>query len=106
MTLTLQVDAHTFFTESGEQVRNMPTYYVSGDKKTKNANFDDMPEVMLPAVSCSQKYPGVALGTAMDFTLLVVEREGKILFPHCTDIVHTCRRTFFMTLHANCQNTA
>ena len=34
-----------YFTESGEQVRNMPTYYVSGDKKAKNANFDDMPEV-------------------------------------------------------------
>ena len=94
-----------YFTESGEQVCNMPTYYVSGDKKAKNANFDDMPEV---DAACSKLFPKISrsgfgylfsgsaqcMGTAMDFTSLVVEREGKILFLHCTNIAHTCQRTF------------
>ena len=103
-----------YFTESGEQVCNMPTYNVSGDKK---ANFDNMPEV---DAACSKLFPKISrsgfgiffsgsaqcIGTAMGFTLLVVEREGKILFPHCTNIADTCQRTFFITLHANCQSTA
>ena len=46
-----------YFTESAEQVRNMPTYYVSGDKKTKNANFDDMPEV---DAACSKLFPKIS----------------------------------------------
>ena len=46
-----------YFTESGEQVRNMPTHYVSGDKKTKNANFDDMPEV---DAACSKLFPKIS----------------------------------------------
>ena len=31
-----------YFTESGEQLRKMPTYQVSGDKKGRNTNFDGM----------------------------------------------------------------
>ena len=46
-----------YLTESGEQVRNMPTYYVSGHKNAKNANFDDMPEV---DAACSKLFPKIS----------------------------------------------
>ena len=45
-----------YFTESEEQVRNMPTY-VSDDKKAKNANFDDIPEV---DAACSKLFPKIS----------------------------------------------
>ena len=51
--MTHPVDAHTILL-SGKQVRNMPTCYVSGDKKAKNANFDDMPEI---DAACSKLFP-------------------------------------------------
>ena len=35
----------------------MPTYYVSGDKKVRNANFDDMPEV---DAACSKLFPKIS----------------------------------------------
>ena len=46
-----------YFTESEEQVCNMSTYYVSGDKKAKNANFDDMPEI---DAACSNLFPKIS----------------------------------------------
>ena len=46
-----------YFTDTGEQVRKMLTYYVSGDRKAKNPNFDDMPDVD-PA--CSKLFPKIS----------------------------------------------
>ena len=34
-----------YFTETGVLEHKMPTYFVSGDRKARNANFDDMPDV-------------------------------------------------------------
>ena len=34
-----------YFTDTGEQLHKMPTYFVSGDRKARNPNVDDMPDV-------------------------------------------------------------
>ena len=111
------VDAHTILLRVESKCATCPHIMSQVTRRPRMPILMTCQKLMLPAVSCSQKYPGVVLGiffsgsaqcmgTAMDFTLLVVEREGKILFPNCTNIAHTCQRTFFMTLHANCQSTA
>ena len=46
-----------YFTDTGEQVRKMPTCYISGDRKAKNPNFDEMPDVD-PA--CSKLFPKIS----------------------------------------------
>ena len=46
-----------YFTDTGEQVHKMPTYFVSGDRKARNPNFDDMP-VVDPA--CSKLFPKIS----------------------------------------------
>ena len=46
-----------YFTDTGEQVRKMPTYYISRDRKAKNPNFDEMPDVD-PA--CSKLFPKIS----------------------------------------------
>ena len=111
------VDVHTILLRVESKCATCPHIMSQVTRRPRMPILMTCQKLMLPAVSCSQKYPGVVLGiffsgsaqcmgTAMDFTLLVVEREGKILFPNCTNIAHTCQRTFFMTLHANCQSTA
>ena len=47
----------SYFTDTGEQVCKMPTYFVSGDRKARNPNFDDMPDVD-PA--CSKLFPKIS----------------------------------------------
>ena len=64
-----------YFTDTGEQVHKMPTYVVPGDRKARNPNFDDMPDV---DTACSKLFdlatyfPGSAqcMGTAMGSILL------------------------------------
>ena len=104
-----------YFIESGEQLCKMPTYQVSGDKKGKNTNFADMPEVD-PA--CSKLFPKISrsgfgyyfsgsaqcMGTAMGSILLQGERVGKTPFHLCTSIVHTCQKTIIMTLLVSYQS--
>ena len=46
-----------YFTPSGDQLCEMPTYHVSG--KSKNSNYDDDPEVDR---ACSKKFPSVSFG--------------------------------------------
>ena len=48
---------HMIFTDAGEQVHKMATYFVSGDRKARNPNFDDMPDVD-PA--CSKLFPKIS----------------------------------------------
>ena len=114
--MTHPVDVHTILLRVESKCATCPHIMFQVTRRPRMPILMTCQKLMLPAVSCSQKYPGVVLGiffsgsaqcmgTAMGFTLLV-EREGKILFPHCTNIVPTCRRTFFMTLHANFQSTA
>ena len=46
-----------YFTDTGKQVHKMSTYFVSGDRKARNPNFDDMPDVD-PA--CSKLFPKIS----------------------------------------------
>ena len=55
-----------YFTPSGDQMCQMPNYYVSG--KSKNPKYDDDPEVDRP---CSKKFPSVSFG-GFEYLFLVV----------------------------------
>ena len=46
-----------YFTPSGSQMRQMPTYEIRG--KSRNTNYDDDPEV---DIACSKKFPSVSFG--------------------------------------------
>lgn len=46
-----------YFTESGNQVRRMPTYQVSGN--SKKANYDDAPEI---EAGCTKMFPKISYG--------------------------------------------
>ena len=93
-----------YFTESGEQLREMPKYEVFEGNKRYNACYDDRPEVdgpcnkLLPKVSrvgtgtCSCG-SALFMGIVMAPTLLLVGRDAKIHFHHCTNIVKPCQKT-------------
>ena len=46
-----------YFIDTGEQVYKMPIHFVSGDRKARNPNFDDMPDV---DPSCSKLFSKIS----------------------------------------------
>ena len=92
-----------YFTDTGEQMCKMPTYFVSGDREARNPNFDDMPDVD-PA--CSKLFPKVSRsgfgylllwfcpvhGHSYSFNLTAGGEGRKDPFASLYKYVHICQR--------------
>ena len=104
-----------YFTEHGEQIREMPEYRVSG--RITTANYDKPPVV---DGVCNKKFQEHILqvldiysygfvqymGMHMDFISYKVEKGARTPLAHCTSTWKHHQKMFSMTLLANYQNIA